>query len=59
MVHHPRFGLVAEDPRRSLSKVWLGLVQRIHIVHDPSFGLVAEDPRGLSSKAWFGFRASM
>ncbi len=54
IVHHPRFGLVAEDPRGLLSKVWFGngetpwlniqgLVwyRRIHVVHHPRFGFVS------------------
>ncbi len=72
MVHYPRFGLVAEEPRGSIAKVWfgtggstwfniqgLGLFQRIHVVHHPRFGLVAEDPRDSLSKVWFGRRGTM
>jgi hypothetical protein len=64
VVHYPRFGLVAEDPRGSLSQVWFGsggftcfniqgLVwfQMIHVVHHP---LVSEDPRRPPSQVWFG-----
>jgi hypothetical protein len=40
VVHHPRFGLVAEDPRGPLSKVWFGFRGSMYGVS--------------SSQVWFG-----
>ncbi len=38
MVPHSRFGLVLDDPRDSISKVWFAFI----------------DPTGTSSQVWFG-----